>query len=943
MVVIAPPEVARVMMRVAAELDHPNEFERHMLDREHEKLQLHRQIEEMKRQSAGRPRPPHAPQPAGPPPHAARGARGRRQGPPPPRGRPREGSTPEREEHQRIFRRKMEEFEAQQRRLQEELQEHVRRVHQQLKQIEQHKRRLAEDLQRRMHEERERQERGQRERGERERQERERQERGERPGPRGSMRGLPGLGLLLSPRLREELRLSDEQAERIRDVLAEVRKAMTHVMDRVREAAKDVPPQERGERVRQMMERVRAQGAERMRAVRERLMQILTPEQRKKVEQLLRGRRPPEPLPAQRPPERPKRPEPRDRPPRQPDKTHRPAVEKEAAEFHLIQNVAVTGSGAAKVEVRAAPGPAPSRVIQAAPGGGGRGSSGRLSGAISRWRGMDEAQRQEMVNRFRNQYAFRMLADEDIRAELDLTDTQEKKIGALIAKSEKERDRIQDDVRMQFGSNDADGPGAGDPAGHERQMRGETWQALRGAQSTFDKIMQETINTLTEEQKTKLQEVVRERTRLMFACGNLWILTTASAKEQLGLDDLQSKKIKKTLLEAADRFDEHRKALDEKRKAIQGANPGADSGQSSEAYRALFEGLRTFREESVKKTRERVFKLLTDEQKPKAEKLLAEADANQRSMFMGGALFGGGAMFGGMGGGGRSRAPERPPAGQPRIVPAVYDGAARFYLAKQDFDKPKKRKTHRKDRPKTEKPPKSKSTSADDKRGVVLLRLLQNPAVRAELGLSDEQEKRIFVLQEKLQRIQDSIRNDVRDVIGDRMKQARTPQDRSDIKRQAAEIAKEATRAAAGDMETIMKEAAEVLTPDQHAKLKTLYRHRAETARATGGLTILLAPKVREKIGISDEQADRIRLILQDVSKRAKDLRAESAGGRPPEDLKRRHDEMVRAARERVMGVLSAEQREMAERLLDRDPQQRARKRRPPEAAPATKGYGRAA
>ena len=757
------------------------------------------------------------------------------------------------------------------------------------------------------------------------------------------MHGLPGLGLLLSPRLREELRLSDEQAERIRDVLAEVRKAITHMMDRVREAAKDVPPQERGERVRQMMERVRAQGAERMRAVRERLMQILGPEQRKKAEQLLRGRRPPEPPPAPRPPERPKRPEPPDRPPRQPDKTLRPAVEKEAAEFRLIQDVAVIGSGTAKVEVRAAPGSAPSRVIQAAPGGGGHGSSGRLSGAISRWRGMDETQRQEMVNRFRNQYAFRMLADEDIRAELDLADTQEKKIGALIEKSQKQRDRIQDDVRMQFGSNDASGPDAGDPAGHERQMRRETWQALRDAQPTFDKIMQETLDTLTEEQKTKLQEVIRERARLMFACGNLWILTTASAKERLGLDDVQSKKIKKTLLEAADRFDEHRKALDEQRKAIQAANPDAGAGQSREAYRALFEGLRTFREESVKKTRERVFKLLTDEQKPKAEKLLDEADANQRSMFMGGALFGGGAMFGGMGGGGRSRAPEPPPAVKPRIVPAVYDGAARFYLAKQDFDKPKKRKTHSKDRPKMEKSPKSQSASADRKRGVLLLRLLQDPAIRAEVGLSDEQEKRIFVLQEKLQRAQDRIRADVRDVIGERMKQARTPQDRSDIKRQAADIAKEATRAAAGDMETIMKEAAEVLTPDQQAKLKTIYRHRAETARATGGLTILLAPKVREKIGISGEQADRIRLILRDVSKRGKDLHAESASGRPPEDLKRRHVQRVRAARERVMGVLSAEQREMAERLLDRGPQQRARKRRPPEAAPATKGYGHAA
>jgi len=262
--------------------------------------------------------------------------------------------------------------------------------------------------------------------------------------------------------------------------------------------------------------------------------------------------------------------------------------------------------------------------------------------------------------------------------------------------------------------------------------------------------------------------------------------------------------------------------------------------------------------------------------------------------------------------------------------------------AKQDFDKPNKSKAYKKDRPKRAKPPTSKSASADRKRGVVLLRLLQDPAVRAELGLSDEQEKRIFVLHEKVQRIQDSIRADVRDVIRNRMKQARTPQDRSDIKRQAAEIAKEATRAAGGDMETIMKEAAQVLTPDQQAKLRTIDRDRAEMFRATGGLAILLAPNVREKIGISDEQADRIRPLLQDISKRAKDLRAESAGARPPEGLKRRHVEMVREARQRVMGVLSAEQREMAERLLDRGPRKGPPNRGPLEAAPATKGYGHA-
>jgi len=682
-VLIAPPEVAGVMMRVAEELDHPNEFEMHMHERERAKLGFHLEVEKhkramdletmerrlkleaMKRHLSGPPHPSPGSHPGRPPhgpAHARPQERARHRGPPPQRGPHGEGGPPG-GEPERLFRQKMEELEGHRQRLRRELQEHVQRVHRQLEEIEQHKRRLHEAFQRhvhqrqeeherrrprepgrqmqrerehqerermalrereeherRMHREREemerrehqeRERRMQREREQPEREQRERQQRegphdrphpgeGRGPGPRAPVQGRPGAGLetLLSPRAREALGLSDDQVDRIRRLLAEVRKGLDQTMDRIREAAKKIRPQERAERLRQMMERLKAARAERMRGIHERLKEILRPEQREKIEQMRRGDRPPEPP---HPPERPHPPEPREppqphpRPPEPHGRPHRPAIQEEPAEFRLIQD--------------------------------------------------------------------------------------------------------------------------------------------------FDK-----------------------------------------------------------------------------------------------------------------------------------------------------------------------------PGSKPR---------------KDGFKSPKT------------KPSKSEGAFTDRKRAVMILRLLQDPAIRAKVGLSGEQEKQIFVLREKVQGIEDRIRDDVRQILGDRMKNAATAAERGDIKRQAAEIAKEAQHAAAGDMEAIVNEAAEVLTPDQQDKLKVIERDRARMYSAVGRLAMLLEARIREKIGISDEQAERIRLIIEDAAKQAKDQKGWPSGDLA--DVKRRHADRARAARERVMRVLNADQRELLERLLGGGSSKKGKKRDALETAPATKGYGQAA
>ena len=102
-----------------------------------------------------------------------------------------------------------------------------------------------------------------------------------------------------------------------------------------------------------------------------------------------------------------------------------------------------------------------------------------------------------------------------------------------------------------------------------------------------------------------------------------------------------------------------------------------------------------------------------------------------------------------------------------------------------------------------------------------------------------------------------------------------------------------------------------------------------------------LEAKIREKIGISDEQAKRIRRIIEDVAEQAKDRQGWPSGDLA--DAKRRHADRVREARQRVMRVLSADQRELIDRLLGGDPSKKVKKRDARETAPATKGYGQAA
>ena len=121
------------------------------------------------------------------------------------------------------------------------------------------------------------------------------------PGPAGG----PGMGpfqKLLDPRTIRELRLKEEQVEKIRETLERCRNRVREMMAQVREKAEGMSPQGRAANIRETQEQIRRSHEKLFNETRGRIMELLTPDQRERVEQMFRGAPVPE---GQRPERRP--------------------------------------------------------------------------------------------------------------------------------------------------------------------------------------------------------------------------------------------------------------------------------------------------------------------------------------------------------------------------------------------------------------------------------------------------------------------------------------------------------------------------------------------------------------------------------------------------------------------------------------------------------------
>ena len=207
------------------------------------------------------------------------------------------------------------------------------------------------------------------------------------------------------------------------------------------------------------------------------------------------------------------------------------------------------------------------------------------------------------------------------------------------------------------------------------------------------------------------------------------------------------------------------------------------------------------------------------------------------------------------------------------------------------------------------------------------LQWLEDADVRAEIGLSPEQEQRINELREKATHILTRVREEYRAKYEAQITPDMTDEERQALRQEAMQGMAEAVQAARGDIETLMNEADTVLTPEQKEKLAVVSRERAASADLTGGLSALLTSRAREECGISRDQVEQIRIMCRRLENDAKGLRDHFFGtGREPtpedrrsedyKDFQAEHLDMIKKTRERIMTILTGEQREKVDRFL---------------------------
>lgn len=204
---------------------------------------------------------------------------------------------------------------------------------------------------------------------------------------------------------------------------------------------------------------------------------------------------------------------------------------------------------------------------------------------------------------------------------------------------------------------------------------------------------------------------------------------------------------------------------------------------------------------------------------------------------------------------------------------------------------------------------------------------LEDADVRAEIGLTPEQEQRINDLREKATSLFTRVRDEYRAKYEAQITPDMTDEEKQALRQEAQQGMAEAMRTARGDLETLMNEADTVLTPEQKEKLAVVSRERAASADLTGGLSALLTSRAREECGISRDQVEQIRIMCRRLENDAKGLRdhffgagkeitREDRQGEDYKDFQTEHQAMIKKTRDRIMTILTGEQREKVEKFL---------------------------
>jgi hypothetical protein len=203
-----------------------------------------------------------------------------------------------------------------------------------------------------------------------------------------------------------------------------------------------------------------------------------------------------------------------------------------------------------------------------------------------------------------------------------------------------------------------------------------------------------------------------------------------------------------------------------------------------------------------------------------------------------------------------------------------------------------------------------------------------DPIVRSEIGLTAEQDARIAELQKKAQTTFDRIRDRVS--LDNSAQEGLTPEQQQARRMEMFRALADAFREARPELEAMMQEAIGLLSEEQLAKLREIGQQRDSLGEGNGDLWILTTTRLKEDLGLSDEQVAQIRQILKEGAGKLTEMRkttftrSEEAS---PEDrvqdmrtridtFKKSQTEIGTDTRERVLAVLNGEQRPKAEELL---------------------------
>jgi hypothetical protein len=205
------------------------------------------------------------------------------------------------------------------------------------------------------------------------------------------------------------------------------------------------------------------------------------------------------------------------------------------------------------------------------------------------------------------------------------------------------------------------------------------------------------------------------------------------------------------------------------------------------------------------------------------------------------------------------------------------------------------------------------------------MRTLDDPEVRAEIGMSPEQEKKFLDLKDQAMSLGKKMQEEMQAKFANRNMANMTPEERLAARQEMMQSIGQAIRDASTSMEAMVADGENILTPAQKVKLASATRASQEDA--TGGLSVLLTQQGRDACDLTGDHVAQIRIMIDRLKADWKDLRDKTFGPDKvltPEELKSdkykefkaAHAEMVTKTRDKILTIFAGDHRDKVQKFL---------------------------